>query len=94
MGLEIINKDIVKVNFTGHFVMVPLNMTCMYCLQHYYIERGVLYNLLLYYVKIPLECSNYFWNVFKILNYLTSQNNPKTSRVYTWDIKLYIYCVT
>ena len=42
--------------FTGHFVMMPLNMTCLHCLQHSFFER--LFNL--YYLSclcyIPRSC--------------------------------------
>ena len=26
---------------TGHFVMVPLNMTYLHCLQHYFVEQFI-----------------------------------------------------
>ena len=39
----------------GHFVMVPLNKTCVHCLQHYFIEN--LFNL--YYISTYSQYSTH-----------------------------------
>ena len=45
---------------TGHFVMVPINLTCPHCLQHFFFEHLLhLYfhcNMRYYWKKIGLPC--------------------------------------
>jgi len=39
---------------TGRFVMVPLNLTCLHCLQHSFFEHH--FNL--YFILTPYQCKN------------------------------------
>jgi len=65
---------------TGHFVMVPLHLTCLHCLQHSFFKY--LFNLYYKYNRVILYTS------FIYLKYTHLKHNALTICTYTFSLSL------